>query len=105
MFTLSQTTALETIYACIQRQNLKQFALCSPQKQSGNSQLALAIAIRAARSGKRVLLIEFNPQSAGLSRQLEISRNEWLPLTGHWEHAAQETRYPGLLVKSMLEEI
>lgn len=98
MLTLSNTTALETIYACILRQNLKQFALCSPQKQSGNSQLALAIAIRAARSGKRVLLIEFNPQSAGLSRQLEISRNEWLPLTGHWEHAVQETRYPGLLV-------
>lgn len=98
MHALHNTTALESIYACILRQNLEQFVLCSPHKKSGNSQLALAIAIRAARAGKRVLLIELTPQSAGLSDQLDITRNEWLPLTGHWEHAAQETRFPGLLV-------
>lgn len=96
MYALHNTPALETVYASILRQNLKQFALCSLQRQSGNSTLALAIAIRAARSGKRSLLIELNPQSAGLSHQLNIQENEWLPLTGHWEHAVQESQYPGL---------
>lgn len=88
--------AIETIYANILRQNLKQFAICSTEPQAGNTTLALAIAARAAKAGRRVLLIEFNTLSPVLAKQLQLPSQEWLPLTGNWEHAAQESNIPGL---------
>lgn len=97
MKSLDNTPALETIYARILRLELKHITLCSSNRRSGNSTIALALAKRAAQSGKRVLLIELNVYSPCIHRWLNLDRTEWLPLTGHWEHAAQPTHQPGLL--------
>jgi Mrp family chromosome partitioning ATPase len=104
MDTLHNTQALETVYSRMLRLNLQQITLCSTDRKSGNSTLALAIAIRAAESGKQVLLIELTPYSPCLHERLGLERNEWLPLTGHWEHAAQPTQYPGLMLLSCPEK-
>lgn len=98
MDTLTKSPAIETIYSRILRQGLKQFCICSPQNLSGNTLITLNIARRAAESGKRVLLIELNRTAPGLARQFELSEREWLPLTGHWEHAAQATDQAGLML-------
>ncbi len=95
---LQNNAALETIYARILRQDLKQFSICSTQHQAGNSCIAYAMAKRAAESGKRVLLIELNRTSPTFAEQHGINASEWLPLTGHWEHAAQESQQAGLML-------
>lgn len=95
---LINTSALETIYARIIRQDITQFTLCSTQHQAGNSEIAYAIAQRAAESGKRVLLIELNRTSPDMAERHGLSKIEWLPLTGHWEHAAQESSQAGLML-------
>lgn len=104
MLTINQNPAVETVYASIVRQGLRQFTVSSPQHGCGNSSIAFAIALRAAESGKRVLLVELNRSSPALAQHLDIETCEWLPLTGHWEHAAQETAFPGLLVLSSPEK-
>jgi Mrp family chromosome partitioning ATPase len=101
---LHNTPALETVYSRMLRLNLRQITLCSTDRKSGNSTLALAIAKRAAQSGKHVLLVELNPYSPCLHERLGLVRNEWLPLTGHWEHAAQTTQHPGLVLLSCPEK-
>ncbi|WP_415903025.1 hypothetical protein ACMXYR_04125 [Neptuniibacter sp. QD29_5] len=98
MLALHRHSAIETVYARVLRQNLQQFTICSTQSDAGNTSLALAVATRAAKAGKRVLLIELNPSSPQLVTWLSLKNTEWLPLTGHWEHAAQETDVPGLMV-------
>lgn len=98
MSTYEQDAAIETIYAHLVRHSLDQIAISSPEADSGNSLLCQAIARRAAESGKRVLLIELNMLVPSLHESMSLLRNEWLPLTGHWEHAAQETSTPGLYV-------
>lgn len=101
-FQVQAQAALESIYARILRLNITQFTLCSTQHQAGNSLLALAIAQRAAESGKRVLLIELNRTTPSLAKQhaaqTQNQAREWLPLTGHWEHAAQESSQAGLML-------
>lgn len=94
---LNQSSAIETLYARVLRLTVRQFCICSPQSRSGNTRIALAIARRAAESGKRVLLIELNRSAPALANLLNLSGREWLPLTGHWEHAAQETDQAGLI--------
>lgn len=95
---LNHSAAIETVYARILRQALKQFCVCSPKNQSGNTTVALSIARRAAESGKRVLLVELNRTAPVLADKLNLNSHEWLPLTGHWEHAAQETDQAGLML-------
>lgn len=94
---LKTNAALETIYSRILRLEISQFTLCSTQHNAGNSHTALAIARRAAESGKRVLLIELNRTTPVLAKQHGTNPLEWLPLTGHWEHAAQESSQVGLM--------
>lgn len=98
MMMLEKSSAIETIYARILRQELRQFCLCSTQHQAGNTSIAFALAKRAAQSGKRVLLIELNRTTPRLAKELSISSPEWLPLTGHWEHAAFESGQAGLML-------
>ncbi|WP_136680307.1 CpsD/CapB family tyrosine-protein kinase [Neptunomonas sp. XY-337] len=95
---LYNNAAIETVYARIQRQNIRQLALCSTQHEAGNSSIAWALAKRAAQSGKRVLLIELNRCSPIFAQQQSHASPEWLPLTGHWEHAAQESEQAGLML-------
>ena len=95
---LQSSAALETIYARILRLGITQFTLCSTQHKAGNSFLSLAVAKRAAESGKRVLLIELNRTTPKLAELHGLSPLEWLPLTGNWEHAAQESAHAGLLL-------
>ncbi|WP_028469034.1 tyrosine-protein kinase family protein [Neptunomonas japonica] len=101
---LHNTQALETVYSRMLRLNLRQITLCGTNRKSGNSELALAIAKRAAESGKHVLLVELSHYSPCLHERLNLVRNEWLPLTGHWEHAAQATQYSGLVLLSCPEK-
>ncbi|WP_420598217.1 hypothetical protein [Neptuniibacter sp.] len=98
MIMLENSSAVETIYARILRQELHQFCLCSTQHQAGNTSIAFALAKRAAQSGKRVLLIELNRTTPSLAKQHAITNPEWLPLTGHWEHAAFESEQAGLML-------
>lgn len=95
---LNKSPAIETIYARILRQQLQQLCICSPKNCSGNTTITLNIARRAAESGKRVLLIELNRSTPVLASQLNLKQQEWLPLTGHWEHAAQDTDQAGLML-------
>jgi len=104
MHSLQESAALETIYARITRQAYNQFSLCSTQHDAGNSAAALALAKRAAQSGKRVLLIELTPTHPTLAQQYHLPATEWLPLTGNWEHAAQESDQPGLMLLSCPEK-
>ena len=57
MIDLQLSAQLETIYAHIIRMSLQQIAICSLQAHSGNTTLALALARRAASSGKNVLAL------------------------------------------------
>lgn len=91
-----QTHAIETVYARLMRLEVYQAVICSPEAQAGSSTLARAVAVRAAASGKRVLLIELNMRTPSQHFAFDCARNEWLPLTGHWEHAVQSTEIPGL---------
>lgn len=104
MRSLKSSSALETIYARILRLGLRQFSICSIHHQAGNSTIAYSLAQRAAESGKRVLLLELNRRSPILAQYLGMSANEWLPLTGNWEHAAQESENPGLMVLNCPEK-
>ena len=94
---LHSNAALESIYARILRLQITQFTLCSTQHRAGNSLIARAIAQRAAESGKRVLLIELNRTTPTLAKAHNTQALEWLPLTGHWEHAAQASPQAGLM--------
>lgn len=98
MTMLENSSAVETIYARILRQELRQLCLCSTQHQAGNTSIAFTIAKRAAQSGKRVLMIELNRTSPSLASQHALKSPEWLPLTGHWEHAAFEIEQAGLML-------
>lgn len=91
-----QSHAIETVYARLIRLEVHQVTICSPEAQSGTSTLTRAIGVRAAASGKRVLLIEFNMRAPSQHTAFSSPRREWLPLTGHWEHAVQSTDVPGL---------
>ena len=89
MIDLQQSVELETIYAHIIRLSLQQIAICSLQGQSGNTTLALALARRAASSGKKVLLIELNISHPKLHTLPGVKPSEWLPLEQSWQRSMQ----------------
>ena len=96
MSNLRPDAAFEQAYDRLVQLEMRQLSICSINRHSGSSVLALALAKRAAETGKRVLLIDFNTVYPGLHLLTELERNEWLPLTGHWEHSVQPTEIPGL---------
>jgi len=98
MIDLQHTAGLETIYADITRQAIKQLAICSLQESSGNSTLALALAKRGASSGRKVLLIELNTAHPALHQFKSAIRNEWLPLEHIWRRGVQLNIEPYLSI-------
>lgn len=98
MIDLQHTSGLETIYADITRQEIKQVAICSLQESSGNSTLALALAKRGASSGRKVLLIELNTARPILHTLKSVIRNEWLPVEHDWRRGVQLNIEPFLSV-------
>ena len=98
MIDLQLTAQLETIYAHIIRMSLQQIAICSLQAHSGNTTLALALARRAASSGKKVLLIELNIGHPKLHTLPGIKHSEWLPLEQSWQRGMQLNVTPFLSI-------
>jgi len=93
---MEKTSAIEAIYSTIVRESIQQICITSLTKDSGNTTLCHTLATRAAQAGKHVLLIEFNLENPSLGRFETIIQNQWLPLTGHWEQAVQDSQTPGL---------
>lgn len=97
MRSMEKTSAFEAIYSTIVRESIQQICITSLTKDSGNTTLCHTLATRAAQAGKHVLLIELNLENPSLQNFEEIQHNQWLPLTGHWEQAIQESKTtPGL---------
>jgi len=96
MRSMEKTSAIEAIYSTIVRESIQQICITSLTKDSGNTTLCHTLATRAAQAGKHVLLIEFNLENPSLGRFETIIQNQWLPLTGHWEQAVQDSQTPGL---------
>lgn len=96
MRSMEKTSAIEAIYSTIVRESIKQICITSLTKDSGNTTLCHTLATRAAQAGKHVLLIEFNLENPSLGKFETIIQNQWLPLTGHWEQAVQDSQTPGL---------
>ena len=96
MRSMEKTSAIEAIYSTIMRESIHQICITSLTKDSGNTTLCHTLATRAAQAGKHVLLIELNLENPSLQNFEEIVQNQWLPLTGHWEQAVQESQTPGL---------
>ena len=96
MNALHDSLAIEAIYGNIERQKLQLIALCSPQAQSGNSLLALALAKRAALAGKKVLLVEMNLQHPSLAQRCNAQSTQWPAGSKFWADALYETDQPGL---------
>lgn len=96
MRSMEKTSAIEAIYSTIVRESIQQICITSLTKDSGNSTLCHTLATRAAQAGKHVLLIELNLEKPSLHSFEKIIQNQWLPLTGHWEQAVQDSQTPGL---------
>lgn len=94
---LHNSVAIEAIYGHIERQKLQLIALSSPEAGTGNSLLSLALAHRAAQSGKQVLLIELNLQNPSLQQHTGTRRRSW-SAESEWSDALQKTSCPGLQV-------
>ncbi len=94
---LDKTLAIDSVFSFIIRESVRQVTITSLEHNTGNSTIALALAKRAARSSRRVLLIEMNMVTPTLHTSEGMVRKEWLPLAGHWEHALQQVEsHPGL---------
>jgi len=104
MIDLQLSTQLETIYAHIVRLSLQQIAICSLQANSGNTTLALALARRAASSGKKVLLIELNISHPKLHTLPGLKRSEWLPIEQSWQRGIQLNVTPFLSILTTPKE-
>ena len=96
MRSMEKTSAVEAIYSTIVRESIHQICITSLTKDSGNTSLCHTLATRAAQAGKHVLLMELNLENPTLDKLEDIQQNQWLPLTGHWEQAVQDSQTPGL---------
>lgn len=96
MRSMEKTSAVEAIYSTLVRESIKQICITSLTKDSGNTTLCHTLATRAAQAGKHVLLLELNLENPSLGKFEKIVQNQWLPLTGHWEQAVQDSQTPGL---------
>ena len=98
MIDLQHTSELESIYANLTQQSIKQLAICSLLNNSGNSTLALSLAKRGASSARRVLLIEFNTVRPILHTLKSVEHREWLPVNQQWRQGIQLSTEPNLSI-------
>ena len=72
----------KTVQNCfyqIQRQGLKSLAITATRREEGVSTFSYALARRAAATGIKVLLIDFNIPHPGQTKKLALQRTYWMP--------------------------